>query len=82
MGDQNRRRELTSRKHTDTATRRPEWRYPGTAATTLGRGGDVAYELRPDGAGLDHEQALHVLTTVLHDIFGARDPDEFTAEVF
>lgn len=44
--------------------------------------GDVAYELRPDEAGLDHEQILYVLTTVLHDIFRVRDAEDFTAEVF
>lgn len=44
--------------------------------------GEVAYELRPDEAGLDHEQILYVLTTVLHDIFRVRDADGFTAEVF
>ncbi|NKY57571.1 hypothetical protein [Nocardia flavorosea] len=44
--------------------------------------GDVACELRPDEAGLDHEQILYVLTTVLHDIFRVHDPDGFTAEIF
>ena len=44
--------------------------------------GEVAYELRPDEAGLDHEQILHVLVTVLHDIFRVGDADGFTAEVF
>ncbi|MFI1464278.1 hypothetical protein [Nocardia carnea] len=44
--------------------------------------GEVAYELRPDEAGLDHERILYVLTTVLHDIFRVRDADGFTAEVF
>ncbi|WP_280460611.1 hypothetical protein [Nocardia carnea] len=44
--------------------------------------GTVAYELRPDEAGLDHEQILHVLITVLHDVFRVRDAAGFTSEIF
>ncbi|MFD4404945.1 hypothetical protein ACFWPH_19510 [Nocardia sp. NPDC058499] len=44
--------------------------------------GEVTYEMRPDEAGLDPEQILYVLTTVLHDIFRVRDAEGFTAEVF
>ncbi|WP_280419789.1 hypothetical protein [Nocardia carnea] len=44
--------------------------------------GEPNYELRPDEARLDREQIVHIVTTVLHDIFRVRDADGFSAEVF
>ena len=44
--------------------------------------GEPNYELRPDEAGLDREQIVHVVTTVLHDIFRVHDADGFAAEIF
>ncbi|MEU1983051.1 hypothetical protein [Nocardia sp. NPDC019395] len=44
--------------------------------------GDPNYELRPDEAELDRDHIVHVITTVLHDVFGVREVSGFSAEVF
>lgn len=44
--------------------------------------GDPYHELRPDEAGLDRDHVVHIITTVLHDIFRIRDPGEYSADIF
>ncbi|NKY33560.1 hypothetical protein HGA13_10805 [Nocardia speluncae] len=44
--------------------------------------GEPNYELRPDEAGLDREQIMHIITTVLRDVLQVRDPGGYSADIF
>ncbi|MEU4311506.1 hypothetical protein [Nocardia sp. NPDC024068] len=46
------------------------------------RPGDPNYEMRPDETGDDDQRVAYIVTAVLREVFGIRNPDDLTAERF